>query len=153
MRRARRSALAAGLAALLAVAGCTAPAPTPEPQPTSSAPSVAASPTADAGVVVTFLVAGSERYRIRLIHQDDIEIARRLLAGEEAPGIPNGRLMRGVTDVTVGHAWSIDPDDVEFADSTIELCDGLPSQIDRGEFSVDRYCPWSAKVVAIDPAP
>ena len=104
-------------------------------------------------MVVTFLVAGSEAYKVRLVEPDDIAVARLLLAGKEAPGIPNGRLVRGVTDVNVGHGWSIDPKDIEFADSTIELCDGTPSQIDRGEFPVDRFCPWTAKVVAIDPAP
>ena len=43
-----------------------------------------------APVVVTFRVAGTEEYKIRLTDPADIDIARKLLAGEEAPRIPNG---------------------------------------------------------------
>jgi hypothetical protein len=113
-----------------------------------------ASPTAapsSGPVVVTFEVAGDEHYKILLTHPDDIAIARQLLAGEEAPGIPNGLVVR-TTGVNTGYTWSIDPDDIEFADTTIEVCDGIPSDVEAGVVTSDRYCPWSAKVVAIDPA-
>jgi len=103
-------------------------------------------------VVVTFEVAGDERYRILLTQPDDIAIARQLLAGEDAPGIPNGLVVR-TTGVNTGYTWSIDPDDIEFADTTIEVCDGIPSDVEAGVVTSDRYCPWSALVVAIDPAP
>jgi hypothetical protein len=103
-------------------------------------------------IVVTFEVAGDERYRILLTHPDDIAIAHQLLAGEDAPGIPNGLVVRE-TGVNTGYSWSIDPDDVEFADTTIEVCDGIPSDVEAGVVTSERYCPWSALVVAIDPAP
>lgn len=105
-----------------------------------------------APVIVTFEVAGSERFKALLTHADDIAIARSLLVGEDAPGIPNGLVLRE-TGVNDGYTWSMDPDDIEFADTTIEVCDGLPSDVEAGLVTSDRYCPWSALVVAVDPAP
>ena len=104
-------------------------------------------------VVVTIRVADTEEYRIRLTDPDDIATARKLLAGEVAPGIPNGQVIRGDADVNVGYSWHIDSASVEFADTTTEVCDGRPSDVERGAISSDRYCPWSAKVVAIAPVP
>jgi hypothetical protein len=102
------------------------------------------------GVTVRFLVAGSEEYRIRLIDPEDIEIARKLLAGEDAPTIPNGVVVHGSPDVNTGYSWHIDPASVEFADVTMEVCDGLPSDVEQGIITSNRYCPWSAVVVGIE---
>src|SRR5688500_18555467 len=102
------------------------------------------------GVVVTFRVADVEEYKIRLTDPADMEIARKLLAGEEAPNIPNGVVVRGDPDVNVGYTWHIDPESLEFADFTVEVCDGLPSDVEKGIITSDRYCPWSAEVIAID---
>ena len=102
------------------------------------------------GVIVTFRVADSEQYKIRLTDPTDIEAARKLLDGNEPPRIPNGVVIRGSSDVNVGYSWHIDPDTVEFADVATEVCDGLPSDVEKGLITSDRYCPWSAKVVAID---
>lgn len=33
---------------------------------------------------------------------------------------------------------------------TIEVCDGLPSHVEEGVVTSDRYCPWSAEIVSID---
>jgi len=96
------------------------------------------------------LVADSEQYKIRLRDPTDIEIARKLLAGKEAPHIPNGVVIGGSSDVNAGYSWHIDPDTVEFADVTTEVCDGLPSDVEKGLITSDRYCPWSAKVIAIE---
>jgi hypothetical protein len=110
-----------------------------------------ASPTAgEEGVIVTFLVAQKEQYRIRLTDPIDIEIARKLLNGEEAPSIPSGLVVRGSPDVNTGYTWHIDPESVEFADSTMEVCDGLPSDVEQGNITSERYCPWAAVVIAID---
>ena len=107
---------------------------------------------ADEPVVVTFEVIGGERFKARLTDPADIEVARQLLAGEDAPSIPNGLVVRGVTDVNEGYTWSLDPDDFEFADVTIEVCDGIPSDVEAGLVTSERYCPWSAIVVSVDPA-
>lgn len=109
-----------------------------------------ASPSADAPVIVTFEVV-DERYKVLLAEPADIDIARRLLAGEAVPSIPNGRVVRE-TGVNVGYSWSIDPKDIEFGDVTIEMCDGLPSDVEMGIVTGDRYCPWSAVVLGVEPA-
>jgi hypothetical protein len=101
------------------------------------------------GVIVTFRVADAEQYKIRLTDPTDIEIARKLLDGNKGPRIPNGVVIRGNSDVNVGYSWHIDPDTVEFADVTTEVCDGLPSDVEKGLITSDHYCPWSAKVIAI----
>lgn len=128
-----------GVAIVLAMAGgaCGAPG--------------SASPQSTAPVVVTFEVV-DERFRALLTEPSDVEIARRLLAGDDVPSIPNGRVLRE-TGVNAGYSWSLDPDDIEFGDVTVEGCDGLPSDVEAGAISGDRYCPVSATVVAIDPAP
>jgi hypothetical protein len=124
----------------------TSPAPAPSGAP--SAPGSAV-PSGGARVVVTFQVV-DEQYRIELTDPADIENARRLLAGEEAPAIPNGIVVRGDPGVNTGYTWHIDPASVEFADVTVEVCDGKPSDVEDNVITSDRYCPWSAKVVAID---
>jgi hypothetical protein len=133
----RGRVLLRALLATAAVAGC--------------GPGGSASPSGGP-VVATFEVAGDERYRVLLTDPVDVEIARRLLAGEDAPSIPNGRVLRGETGVNEGYSWSLDPADIDFADVTIEVCDGLPSDVEAGVVTSDRYCPWSAVVIAIDPA-
>jgi hypothetical protein len=131
--------LALWLSGLLA--GCGSAVPSGQPAPTLS------------GVVVTLRVAEAEEYRIRLTNPDDIAIAQKLLAGAVAPRIPNGRVVRGGPDVNVGYSWHIDPTLVEFADTTTEVCDGRPSDVEKGTITSEWYCPWSAQVVAIAPAP
>lgn len=101
-------------------------------------------------VVVTFEVV-DERFKALLTDPADIDVARRLLAGEDVPSIPNGRVIRE-TGVNEGYSWSLDPSDIEFADVTVEVCDGLPSDVETGVVTGDRYCPWSAVVLAIVPA-
>jgi hypothetical protein len=89
---------------------------------------------------------------VLLIDPADQANAARLLAGEEGPDIPNGRIVRE-TGVNEGWSWSMDPLDFEFAELTTEVCDGEPSDVESGELTSDRYCPWSARVVEIEPAP
>jgi hypothetical protein len=129
--------------------------PTPTTRPTRR-PTATPEPSRDAAlgrVVVTFRTAGDEEYRVLLTHRDDIALARRLLAGEEDPLIPHGRLVRGGDGgVNIGYSWHIDPDMFEFAQFTVELCDGRPSYVEDGTHSTDYFCPWSAVVVAIAPA-
>jgi hypothetical protein len=125
------------------------PGPTPE-APASPSPIVSPAPPSGA-VVVTFRVL-DEEYRILLTDPQDIDNARRLLAGEEAPSIPNGVIVRGEPGVNVGYSWHIDPASVDFADMTMELCDGVPSFVEDGTLEGDRFCPWDARVVDITPA-
>lgn len=98
------------------------------------------------GAIVTFEV-GDERFRAWLTTPEQIDAARAAQAGGPAQ-IPNGRIVDG-TEVNTGWSWHLA--DVEFAELTMELCDGRPSEVERAgtQFGGGRYCPWSARVVSI----
>lgn len=127
------------------------PTPTTIASPSASP---AGSPSANpSGSVIATFAVGDEQYRVLIIDPAQVAIARKLLAGRQAPQIPNGRIARGDGGVNQPWSWHIDPRDFEFADMTIELCDGLPSYVEDGTLTGGRFCPWSAKVVAVEPAP
>ena len=136
-QRAVVAVAALACAALVAVAACSFGA---EGSPTQGS------------IVVTFEVNDGERFRVLLIDPVDKAQATRLLDGAEGPDIPNGRIVRA-TGVNEGWSWSLDPADFEFAELTTEVCDGNPSDVESGDLTSDRYCPWSARVVEIEPAP
>jgi hypothetical protein len=52
--------------------------------------------------------------------------------------------------VNTGWTWHLE--DVTFAEVTIELCDGRPSDVERqgAQFGGGRFCPWTATVTRID---
>lgn len=137
MRGTRHTAVALSIVAMILAVGCS--------------PGEGASSPPPAGIVVTFEVNEGERFRVLLIDPVDQAAANRLLAGAEGPDIPNGRIVRE-TGVNEGWSWSLDPADFEFAELTTELCDGNPSDVESGELTSARYCPWSARVVEIEPA-
>lgn len=97
--------------------------------------------------VVTFQV-GDESFRVRLVGEDQIAAALRARAGSGGR-IPNGRIVDG-TEVNRGWSWHLV--DVSFAEATIELCDGRPSDVEKAgvSFGGGRFCPWTARVVAIN---
>jgi hypothetical protein len=103
-------------------------------------------------VVVSFKAADGATWKARLTDPADIANARELLAGKEAPRIPNGKIVRGSPDVNTGWSWHLDPNDFEWADVATEVCDGNPENVEDGSLTSDRYCPWSATVVAVEPA-
>ena len=104
-----------------------------------------ASPTRAA--IVTFQVA-DELFRVRLVGGDQISAAVRAQAGSGGR-IPNGRIVDG-TEVNSGWSWHLV--DVSFAEVTIELCDGRPSDVEKAgvNFGGGRFCPWTARVLSID---
>jgi hypothetical protein len=89
-----------------------------------------------------------ERFRVALTSDEQIVAAHAAQAGGPAR-IPTGRIVRG-TQVNAGWSWHLE--DVAFAESTIELCDGRPSYVEREgtSFGGGRYCPWTATIVEID---
>ena len=124
-----------------------APPVTPSPTP----PASPASSVAPTGAIVTLRV-GDEQYRVLLTDEDDIETAEELAAGDRGPLIPVGTVVR--TDdggVNTGYGWHIDPASFEWAELTMEVCDGRPSYIEDGTLSGDTFCPWSAEVVSVEP--
>jgi hypothetical protein len=119
------------VAALLPGYGCGSESP--------SAPSSSA--------VVTFAVA-NETFRVSLTGADQVAAARAAQNGGRAR-IPNGRIVAG-TQVNTGWSWHLE--DVAFAEVTIELCDGRPSDVERAgtAYGGGRYCPWGASVTRIE---
>ena len=105
-------------------------------------------PTAPSpGAVVSFNVTG-EIFRVALTSADQIAAARAAQNGGLAR-IPNGRIVAGA-QVNSGWTWHLE--DVTFADTTIELCDGRPSDVEREgvQFGGGRFCPWTATIIRID---
>lgn len=105
-------------------------------------------PTApSSGALVTFGVA-NETFRVSLTSPSQIVAARAAQNGGRAQ-IPNGRIVPG-TQANTGWSWHLE--DVRFAEVTIELCDGRPSDVERQgiAFGGGRFCPWSATIVRID---
>ncbi len=89
-----------------------------------------------------------ETFRIHLLNDDQIRAAEAART-HTGPTIPNGRIVAG-TEVNRGWSWHLE--DVTFADVTIEVCDGRPSDVEREgvSFGGGRFCPWSAEVVSIE---
>jgi hypothetical protein len=98
------------------------------------------------GALVTFQVV-DEQFRVELETQDQVAAARRAQQGGPAR-IPNGRIVAGTRE-NAGWSWHLE--DVTFAELTIELCDGRPSDVERHgvQFGGGRFCPWSASVLSI----
>ncbi|MEO6116809.1 MAG: hypothetical protein ABIP33_10535 [Pseudolysinimonas sp.] len=100
--------------------------------------------------VATFEVAGVETYKIELVTPALLKHAEQLLKGEHVAAIPLGRVVRDSPGVNKPWSWHIDPTTLEFAQITIEVCDGLPSYVEDHTVTSPDYCPWSAKVIKID---
>jgi hypothetical protein len=105
------------------------------------------SPTAPSAPAVATFQVGSESFRVLLKTDSQIRSAEIARAGGQAR-IPIGRIVAG-TEVNVGWTWHLE--DVTFVDVTIELCDGIPSEVERAgtAFGNGQYCPWSARVTNI----
>lgn len=129
MRRSAAALVAVAALSAAALTGCTA-----ESEPT----------------VATFEVAGGpQTYRIELATAELIEHAKRLMAGEDLPSIPVGTIVRDDPSVNEPWSWHIDPASLEFAEVTIEVCDGLPEYVEDGTLTSPTYCPWLTQVVEI----
>ena len=100
--------------------------------------------------VAVFEVAGRETYRIELTTPELEAHARALYDGEDVAAIPNGVVVRDSPGVNGPWSWHIDSSTLEFADMTTEVCDGLPSDVEEGLITSDRYCPWLTQVIAIE---
>jgi hypothetical protein len=97
---------------------------------------------------VTTLAVGAETFRVALTKPQEIAAARAAQAGGPAR-IPIGRVVAG-TQVNTGWSWHLE--DVSFVEVAIELCDGRPSDVERGgpAFGGGRFCPWRATVLSVE---
>jgi hypothetical protein len=105
------------------------------------------SPTSPSRSAVVTVGVGSETFRVQVVGDRQIDAARAAQAGGPAR-IPNGRIVAGAG---LNSGWSWQLEDVEFVGVAIELCDGRPSDVERqgSQFGGGRFCPWSARVLAI----
>jgi hypothetical protein len=124
---------------LLAVAACS-----------DDGPADAPSTTVSGNPIATFEVAGGETFRVELATPELQDHANRLLAGEQISAIPLGTVVRDDPGPNSPWSWHLDPATFEFAFATTEVCDGVPSDVENGTITSDQYCPWSAKVTAVD---
>lgn len=100
--------------------------------------------------VATFEVANGERFKVELVTAELVEHAKKLLAGEDGSAIPLGRVVRDDPGVNGPWSWHLDPETFSFAFVTVEVCDGVPSDVEKRVITSDEYCPWSAKLVALE---
>ena len=100
-------------------------------------------------------VAREERFRLLLEDADRIAEAERLMETGRV-GVVMGSLVRGDGGFNAPFSWHLMPASVGFPDAAIELCDGRPSQVEENlDYwinTVQRFCPWSAQIVADDRA-
>jgi hypothetical protein len=111
-----------------------------------------ASPELEGGVLATFDVQG-ERYSIFVTRTESIAQLEALADGRSDARIPSGRLVRGGVPYNAPWSWHIDPEGLEMAEVTIELCDGRPSDVEKDldywVGTVGRFCPWSAALLGL----
>lgn len=98
----------------------------------------------EGGVWATFDVV-DDVYRAHITNPNGVQQALDLWAGTSKAAIPNGALVCASASFNCGWGFHQDPATIEFAEATIEVCDGTPSYVDAncGDFGA-QYCPWSA---------
>jgi hypothetical protein len=109
-------------------------------------------PTAPVTGAVFQIRVGSESFRFLTRDPRVIADAEALVGKGPGRRILSGRLISGDGGVNSPWRWHLDPADAHFADATIELCDGRPSDIEADPNywigTVGRYCPWGTEVVS-----
>lgn len=107
------------------------------------------------GVLATFEASG-ERFQVWVTNPRAMWDLLRLRRGESTASIPNGRILRGPGQAghNAPYSWHLDPEDLEMADFTVEVCDARPTYVEENvdEFvdNVGRYCPWNAELVDLN---
>ena len=81
---------------------------------------------------------------------DSIRKARENMAGQNRLH-HNGVLAKGDAGYNSGHLWHLLPATVRMVEISAEVCDGLPSYVDKDidhwVTAVKTYCPWPGRVV------
>ena len=85
------------------------------------------SPAAPASSARATITVAGETFAVLLTDPGQVAAGKAAQAGGRAR-IPNGRIVAG-TQVNTGWSWHLE--DVSFAEATIEVCDGRPSDVER----------------------
>ena len=98
------------------------------------------------------VVTGGEQFRVRIESAFLATTARRMMSGQEAQKVITGTVVRGDGGFNTGYGWHMKPNTIQFADVTIEACDGRPSDVQSDITywvdTVKRYCPWGGRFVS-----
>jgi len=142
MSRIGRRVISLTLLSLAGVAGCDDTPAAPEPE-------------LPGGVLATFEVSG-DTFHVWATNQEAIDQLLALEAGESQASIPNGPLLPGPgrADHNDPWSWHLDPEAVQMAELTVEVCDGRPSMVEENRAywmdTVGRFCPWNARLVELE---
>lgn len=93
--------------------------------------------------------ACDQQFRVRITDAATAREAQELV-GDGNVKVISGVVRAGNGGFNTGWNWHLDPATIDFADMTIELCDGCPNMVeeDPGTWVGNRFCPWSTKVIA-----
>ena len=116
---------------------------------TAAAPAMAAGTSAQAGVLATYEMEGHPTFKAILTDPGSIASARAQLAGtEEFTTHPHGVIDYSGTNENTGWSWHLD--DTLQVEISAEVCDGTPEDVENHAVTSDYYCPWSARVIALE---
>lgn len=97
-----------------------------------------------------------ERFIIYVTDPETIRLAEENMKGLNTM-FPIGRLAYGDGGFNRPWSWHLEPSSVRMVEVAIELCDGLPSFVERElEYWVEvvgRYCPWGGRIMASADSP
>jgi hypothetical protein len=106
-------------------------------------------PDDELGAVFRVSACESQAFNVRITDPNVISRAQSLIGTSEQP-ILSGALRRGNGGFNSPWSWHLDPASIEFADFTIEVCDGCPSMVegdlDYWVDTVGRFCPWTSRI-------
>ncbi|GLY94636.1 hypothetical protein [Actinoplanes sp. NBRC 103695] len=116
----------------------------------AAVPAMAAETNA-AGVVVTYEHPNSSTFKAVLTDPASIASARAQLAGTEGDAThPHGTIVYGAANENTGWTWHLD--NTRQVEQSIEICDGTPEDVESHSITSDSYCPWNARVIALQDA-
>lgn len=104
------------------------------------------------GASVFVIDVEGQQFRVRVTEPATIAaLQARRTSGQQ--GAILGSLVQGDGGYNQPWSWHLDPATVEAPDVAIEVCDGTPDMVeddlDYWLNTVERYCPWGAKVIAV----
>lgn len=139
---------------IAAITACAAPI-TPTAMPPTAVPTAAPTANPLAGGVLAEFELNDQTFHIWVTNPQTIQQLLDLRDGKSDAKIPSGRILNGagVANYNAPWTWHLDPEDIEMAEFTIEVCDAEPKYVEANvqEFVnvVKRYCPWAANFVSL----